>query len=262
MSYFVQGALGAVRRRPARRGMRGLGADSCPDGQVLDLASGQCIAAKTGCGAGFHLDAASGLCVMDDPGNVDVKQPYNVNTASGTKVQCKPGLINDASGRYCISPQGSPAPQPCPAQSFPVGNGCYACPPDSTWDGQQGCDCLPGTVYDATTDHCIPGLPGIQGGPALKPGQCPAGQKPDPFTGAFCVPDTGSAQVIPPPPPACPAGQVLTASGCAPATGPAVKPGPVQVASTPLLSSPLFWVGLGVLGVGLIVMMTSDNPSV
>ncbi len=278
VSYYTTGGLGSYFT--TGRGMSGLGADSCPDGQVLDIASGQCIAAQTGCGTGFHLDAASGLCVLDSAGaggggGGDVKQPYNTSAAKAP-VKCKPGLVNDASGRYCIQPPGAKQPATgCPANSFSIGADCYTCPDDSTWDGAQGCNCLPGTVYSDAVGGCVPqglpagggvpsglpGLPGIFGGPAVAPGACPPGQKPDPFTGAFCVPDPSAAgSGVPAPPPPCPAGQVLSSSGCVMAGQPApVVPLPVPVPSpsTPLLSSPLFWVSLGLLGLGAIVVLTS-----
>lgn len=259
MSYFLRnsagGALGAL-------------GEGCGPGQVLDLLSGGCVQAPTGCGPGFKLDAASGLCVLDgpvapapssgQPAPAGCKPGWRSNGTGGCSVICKPGLVNDASGRYCLDPAGKKPTQPgCPSGSFPLPDGCYGCPPGAQWDGSTGCDCLPGMVYDPSRVACVPG--GLVGGGPLPSGSCPPGSKADPFTGAFCVPDPGAAQgSLPVPPAGCPAGTTQGPSGCVASVVPPV-PAPASVSGR-LLASPLFWLSLALAGAGAVILLGSKEP--
>ncbi len=267
MSYFLQ--------QTGRRGLRGFGdiltigdmpTGSCGPDQILDLASGGCIPRPTGCGLGFHLDPATGLCILDgakagtQPPATGCKPGWRPRPQGGCAVICKPGLVNDASGRYCLDPSGTkPTVAGCPQGAFPLADGCYVCPPGAQWDGTTGCDCLPGMVYDASRTACVPGNT-LGQGVLLPQGACPPGTKPDPFTGAFCVPDPGAIQgTVPVPTQGCPPGTMTTAEGCRSAVIPPV-PAPAMSASA-LLSNPLFWLAVTLAGAAAVAVMHQKSAA-
>lgn len=211
------------------------------------------------CPDGSHDDGRGG-CVWNT----------NSGTITGTQqatVKCKPGLVPDASGRYCVPAPGTQpqATSSCPPGSFPVGSDCYVCPGGSHWDGAQGCICDGGGVWSNELGTCLP--PGVV--PATS--GCPAGQVKDP-TGTVCIPalpSPGVPQQTPPLPNnaiACPPGSVWNGKGCVPQGVQPPKPPPQPQPAPPaphqagLMQSPLFWTAVVALTAYGLYSLSQSRP--